>query len=278
MGNRSYFYIKKSESESEILFEGNNTTACFWIMMLEKEDIDQLSLNLTIQLRLNVNNDKSYSDDPVNTDIILDKNKAIETANKRLSYIKKCYPQLEQLYIDWINYLASRQTFDSCFYIDLYEISWFYKSPEHFAEDLYADLANFEFNEPTIEEHITFTCGWACEYGNEAPFSSYSEAYKVLSEKEWKPRKIQAHQLSNKKYPKLYLFKIINYAWGFFGLISFLTYTTSIKVFFENIFIICLILLFTLPPILFGIIMVFVKIDHKRNEYIKLVNDSEEVK
>jgi len=176
MAGSSFILAKQHDGEEAVLFEGSNPLPFFWLMLLDKADIDLYREKL---LQLSGENRGQF-----NTSIAIDKLKAISCAARRRDYIKRYYKTCIPLFDDWIYFLQISDFYDMKIYIDLYQASQCYTFPDDFTSSLIRAIDSFdEFKEAWYEETIAGTCGYEGKHKNKRRFNEFSNAYLDLNRK-----------------------------------------------------------------------------------------------
>ena len=199
MGNRSYLSINKPGRQQEILFEGNNSLAHFWLLLLEKEDVESVR-NVYRKVYL-----PEHEDEEIDTDIRIGQARALENARNRRDYIAQAYPDLLDYYDEWIAYLKRQPTEDDTLFIDFIQLVGFYKSPDEFLDNLvkfYDDVAQLR---PSFEKALSETSGW--DGTREGSFAASSVFYRNFPQSGMQPGNIAMVKTPGR-------FKALNYAWG----------------------------------------------------------------
>ena len=176
MTGYSLIIAKQQDGEEAILFEGNNPLPFFWLMLLNKSDVDFYKAKITQISRI----ESEHSD----TSIAVDKLKAISLAAERRDYIKQYYQSCVPIFDDWIHFMQTSDFSDMKIYIDLYQAHLCYPSPDEFADSLLKAITCFdEQKEAWYEETIAGTCGHEGRNKNKKRFNEISEAYRKLNQK-----------------------------------------------------------------------------------------------
>jgi hypothetical protein len=199
MGNRSYLSINKPGERWEVLFEGNNSLAHFWMLLLQKEDVESVrSVYREIYQPEN-------EDAEIDTDIRVGQAQAIENARGRRDYIARVYPDLLDYYDEWLAYLERQPSDDDTFFIDLIQLAGFYETPDEFLNRLAAFYDHVAQLRPAFERNIPETSGWDGTSGQ--LFAASSSFYRNFPEARMQPGNIGLVKTPGR-------FKAMNYAWG----------------------------------------------------------------
>lgn len=214
MGNRSYFMIKTVQEQAngmqyEILFEGNNSLAHFWLMALERSDLEKLRQPFRNEAVLADILNENPATPPI---IIKDKTEALQLLENRKAYISEVYPNLLPLYEDWLLYLKYVQPIDNEFHIDIWNLSAFELSTDVFIDGLLSFYDVMERKERCFQEDIPSSIGWQ-GWNIKEPMTHFSEVYEKKLEKELPTYPKIANQpipirIRGKSYPKLILYQI----------------------------------------------------------------------
>jgi len=176
MGGSSFILARQHNGDVVALFEGSNPLPFFWLMLLDKADIDTYKAKI---LKIS-GQDTSLID----TSIAINKLDAISCAAKRRDYIKQYYKSCIPLFDDWIYYMQTADFSDMKIYVDLYQACLCYSSPEEFTDSLKRAIICFdEQKEAWCEETIAGTCGYEGKHRNKRRFSESSLAYQKLNQK-----------------------------------------------------------------------------------------------
>lgn len=176
MTGYSLILAKQQDGEEAILFEGNNPLPFFWLMLLDKADVDFYRAKIT-QIS---QQEAEHSD----TSIAVDKLKAISLAAGRRDYIKQYYQSCIPIFDEWIYFMQTSDFSDMKIYIDLYQARLCYPSPDEFAESLLKAITCFdEQKEAWYEETIAGTCGHEGRHKNKKRFNEISKSYQKLNRK-----------------------------------------------------------------------------------------------
>jgi hypothetical protein len=147
-------------------------------MLLAPEDIDALHEKIS---RLSPN----PAEQGASTALGLDKTKALMQVAERRSYVAKYYASCLPLYDDWLYFMQISDFYDMKIYIDLCEISACYESTERFTDSLRKAIACFaEDQEIWHENTIADMCGHENRNTNKKRFSDFSEAYRMMNQKD----------------------------------------------------------------------------------------------
>ncbi|WP_212004843.1 hypothetical protein [Chitinophaga sp. HK235] len=177
MGNRTYLMIKTDPENQEVLFEGNNSLAYFWLLLLEKHDIERVKPAFQM---LYETADESMDGEPIDTDIRISRSKALQNGAAHRSYIGTVYPALLPLYDEWLAYLAAAPSHDDILYIDLEEFSGFYANVNQFLEELLSFYTHVKEGAAYFEPVISSTTGW--EAIGRKQFYEFSAHYRSTPE------------------------------------------------------------------------------------------------
>ncbi|SKA38421.1 hypothetical protein SAMN04488128_104435 [Chitinophaga eiseniae] len=197
MGNRTYLTIRTAPEQQEVLFEGNNSLAYFWLLLLKKKDVEQVRpAFLTLYAAGDTAETAEEQEDTyVDTDIRIPLAEALSNAAAHRPYIEKVYPSLLPLYDDWRTYLASVPSHDQLLYIDLEEFSGFYANVNHFLEELLDFYQHVSANKAYFKPAISDTTGW--EAIGRKQFYTYSGHYRNTPEiVDYQQRSLPAKPLS----------------------------------------------------------------------------------
>lgn len=176
MTGNSFILAKQYDGEEAVLFEGNNPLPFFWLMLLDKTDIELYGEKL---LQLSGQDHGQFS-----TSIVIDKLKAISCAARRRDYIKRYYKTCISLFDDWIYFLQISDFYDMKIYVDLYQASQCYPLPDDFTSSLMRAIDSFdELKETWYEETVAGTCGYEGRHKNKRRFNEFSNAYQDLNRK-----------------------------------------------------------------------------------------------
>ncbi|RPD43281.1 hypothetical protein [Chitinophaga barathri] len=199
MGNRSYLIINKPGKPQEILFEGNNSLAHFWLLLLEKQDIENVRGTYREAYQ------PGDEDAEIDTDIKIDKDRALENVGRRRYYIAQAYPELLSYFDEWVAYLGKQPTTDNILFIDLVQVAGFYKSPDEFLDSLLEFYGKVAQGQPAFEKTLSDTSGW--DGTGDESFATVSPGYRGFPQVDsFSPIGAQA------KTPGR--IKALNYTWG----------------------------------------------------------------
>jgi len=172
----SFILARQHDGDVVALFEGSNPLPFFWLMLLDKVDIDSYKTKI-LQMS---GQDTSLMD----TSIAIDKLKALSCAAGRRDYIKQYYKSCIPLFDDWLYYMQTSDFSDMKIYVDLYQASLCYASPEEFTDSLERAIVCFDKQkEAWYEETIAGTCGYEGKHKNRRHFNEFSNAYQKLNQK-----------------------------------------------------------------------------------------------
>lgn len=172
MGNRSYLIINKPGKPQAILFEGNNSLAHFWLLLLNEEDIESVR-RLYRDAYLPGNEDAE-----TDTDIRISKDAALENAGRNRNYISRVYPDLLPYYDEWVTYLRRQPSADNTIFVDLVQIAGFYDNPDAFLDSIIAFYKKVAQQQPVFENTLPETTGW--DTTSEGAFAAVSADYRDL--------------------------------------------------------------------------------------------------
>nr|WP_295864288.1 hypothetical protein [uncultured Chitinophaga sp.] len=207
MGNRTYLTIRTTPEQQEVLFEGNNSLAYFWLLLLQRKDIEQVRpAFLTLYAAGDTEETEEPEDTYVDTDIRIPLAEALSNAAGHRPYIEQVYPSLLPLYDDWRTYLASVPTYDQMLYIDLEEFSGFYANVNQFLEGLLDFYQHVSANKAYFKPAISDTTGW--EAIGRKQFYTYSGHYRNT------PEIVDYQQRSLPGQPLSTGYKILLGCWG----------------------------------------------------------------
>lgn len=243
MGNRTYLTIRTAPEQQEVLFEGNNSLAYFWLLLLKKKDIEQVRPAF---LTLYAAGDAEETDDEpedayVDTDIRIPLAEALDNAAAHRPYIEQVYPSLLPLYDDWRAYLATVPSHDNMLYIDLEEFSGFYANVNLFMEELLDFYHHVSANKAYFKPAISDTTGW--EAIGRKQFYAYSGHYRNT------PEIVDYQQRSQPGKPLSAGYKILLACWGVISLAMMIAGLYSLS-FFTSVWLKALMALLILTPIL----------------------------
>lgn len=176
MGNRTYLTITTAPAQHEVLFEGNNSLACFWLLLLKRKDIEQVRPAF---LSLYTAGD-AVEDTYVDTDIRIPLTEALNNAATHRPYVERVYPALLPLYDDWRAYLATVPSHDKMLYIDLEEFSSFFSDANQFIDELLDFYNHVSQYKAYFKPAISDTTGW--EAIGRSTFYEYSGSYRNIPE------------------------------------------------------------------------------------------------
>jgi len=169
-------FAQQREHEDVILFEGNHTLPFFWLMLIDKEDVEICREKMMSMSTEDINH--------VDTSIVLDKLKALSHAASRRDYVKKHLTTCLSLFDDWLYYLQISDFSDMKIYVDIYPIRSSYNNVNAFIDSIMrAVICIDEDIEAWNEATIAATCGYENQNNNRKPFSALSHAYRELNKK-----------------------------------------------------------------------------------------------
>ncbi|MBC9932922.1 hypothetical protein [Chitinophaga qingshengii] len=181
MGNRTYLTIRTAPAQREVLFEGNNSLACFWLLLLNRKDIEQVRpAFLSLYAAGADDADDVMEDTYVDTDIRIPLTEALNNAAAHRSYVERVYPALLPLYDDWRAYLATIPSHDKMLYIDLEEFSSFFSDANQFIDELLDFYNHVSQHKAYFKPAISDTTGW--EAVGRKTFYDYSGSYRNTPE------------------------------------------------------------------------------------------------
>ncbi|MBC9909587.1 hypothetical protein [Chitinophaga varians] len=243
MGNRTYLTIRTAPGQQEVLFEGNNSLAYFWLLLLKKKDIEQVQpAFLTLYAGGDDEEDDNQREDTyVDTDIRIPLDEALGNAAVHRSYVERVYPSLLPLYDDWRAYLASVPSHDKMLYIDLEEFSGFYANVNQFIEELLDFYTHVSGNKAYFKPAIPDTTGW--EAIGRKQFYDYSGHYRNT------PEMVDYQQKSRPVRPLSTGYKVLIGCWVVFSLALLGAGLYSLG-FFHSVWLQALMALVILLPIL----------------------------
>lgn len=187
MGNRTCLNIKTTEGIYRNLFEGNSSLAHFWLMLLDRADIE----NVRLAYRHAFSSYDTFQQ--TDTSITVDQKSALANAAGRLTYIENVYPGQLDFYKEWLGYLQQQSVTE--FDIDLAEMAGFYSDTDEFLDEMIEILDEMEAGESTFDELVSETSGW--ESMGENSFLAYSKAYAQFPEIQELQRTIERNSLSD---------------------------------------------------------------------------------
>ncbi|MBO9153826.1 hypothetical protein ACFOTA_16520 [Chitinophaga sp. GCM10012297] len=204
MGNRSYLIINKPGKPQEILFEGNNSLAHFWLLLLSEADIEGIRGKYR----------KAYQpgseDVETDTDIKIDKDTALENAGRNRDYIAQAYPGLLPYYDEWTAYIRLQPSEDNTLLVDLVQIAGFYNNPDEFLDSLAGFYRKVAQRQAVFESTLSDTTGW--DGTSDKAFASISAGYRGFPQaRDYRPPG------SDVKTPGK--IKALNYVWGAISLL-----------------------------------------------------------
>lgn len=199
MGNRSYLSINKPGRRQEVLFEGNNSLAHFWLLLLEKEDLESVR-NVYRKVY-----QPEHEDEEIDTDIRIGRSRALENGRRRREYIAEAYPDLLDYYDEWLAYLRKQPSEDDTLFIDLLQLTGFYDTPDTFLDKLAAFYTEVAQYQPSFESTLPETSGW--DGTRDKFFATSSTFYRNFPE-----ARMQLKDIGAVKTPGR--FKVMNYTWG----------------------------------------------------------------
>ncbi len=266
MGNRTHLLIRKASDRYEVIFEGNNSLAAFWLMLLDRDVLESIRPAYRSLYAENVGQ--------VDTDIRVNKDIAIARARMRRRYMEQVYPRMLSFYDDWVNYINSLESSDNALYIDLVEMAGFYLNPDVFIDSLLDFFTDIEQNNPVLDLTIPGTSGW--EYSGHNAFATFSAAYRSFPE----IRNLYKQGNQGKKIaaePRtLFKYTMLQYGWGVLAiaaLISFFYGFCCTSNTWQRIWLTLL-----LAPVLFIIIVGFAKLDSlKRKQTEEMAGENSHI-
>ena len=156
-----------------MLFEGRYTLPFFWLMLIDKEDVEIYRKKM-IEM-------PETSAEQQDTSMVLDKLKAIARAATRRDYVNKHLITCLPLFDDWLYYLQISDFSDMKIYVDLYHIGSSYNNMYDFCDSILKTVGCFDEDiEAWNEDTIAATCGYESRNNNKKPFSDLSKAYREL--------------------------------------------------------------------------------------------------
>lgn len=178
MGNRTSLLIKKDNTYLT-LFEGNNTMALFWVMLMTPNDLASLVAKLEEYNRLE--EAESLPDD-FDTSMILSRDAALALAISRRHYVELYYSSLVELFDDWIIFLTNEPSDDNKLYLELSEYIEFYSTIEEFHSDFLNILQKIDndIQLPDFRNTVSELTGF--EGWGSGKFREVSHAYKNLED------------------------------------------------------------------------------------------------
>ena len=192
MQNCACIFAKQREGDPLILFEANHPIPFFWLMLLDKDDVERFRLKMS-QLS---EQDAARQD----TSIELDKLKAISRAADRRDYIKQFMLPCLPLFDDWLYFMQISNFADMKIYVDLYNTGLSYGNINQFCDSLLKAIVCFDQNiEAWHEVSIPATCGYEGRNEPKKRFSDYSHAYRELYQKDIYGRFDKKLHLNSKK-------------------------------------------------------------------------------
>lgn len=262
MGNRTYLTIRTAPEQREVLFEGNNSLAYFWLLLLKKKDIEQVRPAF---LTLYAGADEEEDDDQpeenyVDTDIRIPLEEALSNATAHRPYVERVYPSLLPLYDDWRAYLANVPSHDKMLYIDLEEFSGFYANVNQFIEALLDFYTHVSDNKAYFQPAIPDTTGW--EAIGRKQFYDYSGHYRNT------PEMVDYQQRTRPTQPLSTGYKLLIGCWVVISLLLTGAGFYSLG-FFPSVWLKALIALVILTPILLIAIGGFVWLINKGTQQPK---------
>lgn len=178
MGNRTAL-LTKNNNAYKTLFEGNNSLALFWVMLMRPEDLTSFVTKMNEYYRL----DESDSlPDDFDVSMILDRQAALALAVRRKPYIEQYYPSSVELFDDWVSYLTAEPSDDNYLYLELSEYTWFYSTLEEFHSELLNTLQMIDnrIENPLFRNVVCELTGFE-GWGNNT-FHDISSAYRHLED------------------------------------------------------------------------------------------------
>ena len=173
MKNCSCIFARQENDKEAVLFEGNHPLPFFWLMLLNKEDVE------TYREKMSKEDAKQEE-----TSMVLDKLKAISRAAARRDYVKKHVITCLPLFDDWLYYLQIADFSDMKIYVDLYHIGLSYNHINDFCDSMLKAIVCFDEDiEAWNEDTIAATCGYESRNHNQKTFSELSRAYRELNNK-----------------------------------------------------------------------------------------------
>ena len=176
MKNFSCIFARQSNGEEAILFEGRHTLPFFWLMLIDKENVERYREKMASMSLEDIEQEE--------TSIVLDKLKALSRAASLRDYVKKHLITCLPLFDDWLYYLQTSDFADMKIYLDLYHSGSSYNNMNDFCDSILKAIVCFEEDrEAWDEETITATCGYESRNKYIKPFSNLSKAYQELNKK-----------------------------------------------------------------------------------------------
>ena len=177
MKNCSCIFARQRDGEEVMLFEGYHPIPFFWLMLLDKEDVE-IYRKLITQLS---QEDARHQD----TSMCLDKLKAISRAGDRRDYVQQFTVTCLPLFDDWLYFLQIADFADMKIYMDLYQISSSYSTLNVFCDSLLKAIDCFDNRiEAWSEVSVPATCGYEGRNRNKKRFSEISKAYRELNQQD----------------------------------------------------------------------------------------------
>jgi hypothetical protein len=146
MGNRSNLLIKQ-DGQFVSLFEGNNTIALFWLMLMDESELAAFGDKIA-----KIFSEEELPDDFDST-IVLDKDSALV---KALSHKEKIHSKNVLLFGEWLGYLDSQSTDDGKIYLHIAELAGFYENADKYLDFLRGLAASAE----PVEPYSQWMTGW----------------------------------------------------------------------------------------------------------------------
>ena len=176
MNNCSCIFARQREDEKVVFFESKHTLPFFWLMLIDKEDIESYRDKMAQTLEVDTEQKDNY--------IVLDKLNALLRAANRRDYVKKHLITCLSLFDDWLYYLQISDFSDMKIYIDLYPLRSSYNNVNEFCDSISKGVICLDKDiEAWDEDTIATTCGYEGQNNNKKPFSHLSEAYRELNKK-----------------------------------------------------------------------------------------------
>lgn len=204
MGNRSYLIINKPGKPQEILFEGNNSLAHFWLLLLSETDVESVRGKYR----------KAYlpgsEDIETDTDIKINKDTALENARHHRDYIVQVYPGLLSYYDEWTSYIRLQPSDDNKLFVDFVQIAGFYDNPDAFLDSLAGFYKKVAQRQPAFENTLSDTTGW--DGTSDKAFATISAGYRDFPQ----ARGYRPPGADVKTPGKI---KMLNYIWGAISLL-----------------------------------------------------------
>jgi hypothetical protein len=174
MKNCSCIFARQRNDEEAVFFEGNHPLPFFWLMLFDKEDVESYRAKMS-----------KKEDRQEDTNMVLDKLKAISRAADRRDYVKKHVITCLPLFDDWLYYLQVSDFSDMKIYVDLYHIGSHYNNINDFCDSMLKAIVCFDDDiEAWNEDTIAATCGYESRHNNKKRFSDMSKAYRELNQKD----------------------------------------------------------------------------------------------